>query len=74
LIIDRNNGDRHYFTEVPGGHPKGIRERLKLRSGQKVQVILYDDRIELVPVRPATAMKGFLKGIDTTVVREDDRL
>ncbi len=54
--------------------PKGIRERLKLRSGQKVQAILYDDRIELVPVRPARAMKGFLKGIDTTVVREDDRL
>ena len=54
--------------------PKAIRERLKLRSGQKVQAILYDDRIELVPVRPAKAMKGFLKGIDTTVVREDDRL
>jgi AbrB family looped-hinge helix DNA binding protein len=54
--------------------PKGIRERLKLRSGQKVQAILYDDRIELVPVRPAKAMRGFLKGIDTTVVREDDRL
>lgn len=54
--------------------PKGIREGLKLRSGQKVQAILYDDRIELVPVRPARAMKGFLKGIDTTVGREDDRL
>ena len=54
--------------------PKSIRERLKLRSGQKVQAILYDDRIELVPVRPARAMKGFLKGIDTTVAREDDRL
>ena len=54
--------------------PKSIRERLKLHSGQKVQAILYDDRIELVPVRPAKAMKGFLKGIDTTVVREDDRL
>jgi AbrB family looped-hinge helix DNA binding protein len=54
--------------------PKSIRERLKLRSGQKVQAILYDDRIELVPVRPARAMKGFLKGIDTSVVREDDRL
>ena len=54
--------------------PKGIRERLKLRSGQKVQAILYDDRIELVPVRPAKAMKGFLKGIDTTVAREGDRL
>jgi AbrB family looped-hinge helix DNA binding protein len=54
--------------------PKGIRERLKLRSGQKVQAILYDDRIELVPVRPAKAMRGFVKGIDTTVAREDDRL
>ncbi len=54
--------------------PKAIRERLKLRSGQKVQAILYGDRIELVPVRPAKAMKGFLKGIDTTVAREDDRL
>jgi AbrB family looped-hinge helix DNA binding protein len=54
--------------------PKGIRERLKLRSGQKVQAILYDDRIELVPVRPAKAMRGFLKGIDTTITREDDRL
>jgi len=54
--------------------PKGIRERLKLRSGQKVQAILYDNRIELVPVRPVKAMKGFVKGIDTTVAREDDRL
>jgi len=54
--------------------PKAIREQLKLRAGQKVQAILYDDRIELVPVRPARAMKGFLKGIDTTIVREDDRL
>lgn len=54
--------------------PKGIRERLKLRSGQKVQAILYDDRIELVPVRPAKAMRGFVKGIDTTIARENDRL
>ena len=54
--------------------PKGIRERLKLRSGQKVQAILYDARIELVPVRPAKALKGFVKGIDTTIAREDDRL
>ena len=54
--------------------PKGIRERLKLRSGQKIQAIVYDDRIELVPVRPARAMRGFLKGLDTTVVRGDDRL
>ncbi|MDP2321130.1 MAG: AbrB/MazE/SpoVT family DNA-binding domain-containing protein [Acidobacteriota bacterium] len=54
--------------------PKRIRERLKLRSGQKIQAIAYDDRIELVPVRPVRSMRGFVKGIDTTVAREDDRL
>ncbi len=53
--------------------PKGIRDRLKLKAGQKVQAILYQDRIELVPVRPVRKMRGFLKGIDTGVLREDDR-
>ena len=53
--------------------PKGIRDRLKLRAGQKVQAILYQDRIELVPVRPIRKMKGFLKGVDTSVEREPDR-
>ncbi|MFC1530215.1 AbrB/MazE/SpoVT family DNA-binding domain-containing protein [Gemmatimonadota bacterium] len=54
--------------------PKRIRERLKLRPGQKIQAILYEDRIELVPVRPARKLKGFLKGIDTDVPREGDRV
>ena len=54
--------------------PKGIRSRLKLRPGQKIQAILYQDRIELVPVRPVRRMKGFLRGIDTTVPRDGDRV
>lgn len=54
--------------------PKAIRARLKLRAGQKVQAIVYQDRIELVPVRPVRQLKGFLKGIDTTVPRERDRV
>ena len=54
--------------------PKAIRVRLKLRAGQKIQAIVYEDRIELVPVRPVRQMKGFLKGIDTTVPRERDRV
>ena len=54
--------------------PKRIRERLKLRPGQKIQAILYEDRIELVPVRPARKLKGFLKGIDTDVPRDGDRV
>jgi AbrB family looped-hinge helix DNA binding protein len=54
--------------------PKEIRETLQLSPGQKVQAILYENRIELIPLRPVQQMKGFLKGIDTTVVREKDRL
>jgi AbrB family looped-hinge helix DNA binding protein len=54
--------------------PKEMREALKLTPGQKVQALLYENRIELIPVRPMKQMRGFLKGIDTTVVREGDRL
>lgn len=53
--------------------PKEIRTRLKLAAGQKVQAIAYDDRIELIPVRPARRLRGLLKGIDTTIKREEDR-
>jgi AbrB family looped-hinge helix DNA binding protein len=53
--------------------PKEIRESLKIQPGQKVQVIAYGGRIELVPVRPLKRMRGFLKGIRTHVRRERDR-
>lgn len=53
--------------------PKRIREKLGLSPGQKVQAILYGDRIELIPVRSIKNMRGFLKGITTTVKREADR-
>lgn len=53
--------------------PKAIREKLGLSPGRKVQVLLYGDRIELVPVQPIKRMRGFLKGIDTAVSREADR-
>jgi AbrB family looped-hinge helix DNA binding protein len=54
--------------------PKRVRRKLGLLPGQKVRVMVYDNRIELVPVRPARKMRGFLKGIDTQVSRDDDRL
>jgi AbrB family looped-hinge helix DNA binding protein len=54
--------------------PKEMRQALKLTPGQKVQALLYENRIELIPVRPMKQMRGFLKGIDTTIVRERDRL
>jgi len=53
--------------------PKDVRNRMQLAPGQKMQVISYGDRIELVPVRPVRSMRGFLKGIDTSFERESDR-
>jgi AbrB family looped-hinge helix DNA binding protein len=53
--------------------PKDVRDRLQLSPGQKMQVISYGDRIELVPVRPVRAMRGFLKDLSTAFVRESDR-
>lgn len=54
--------------------PKDIREALGIVSGQQVQVLTYQDRIELIPIKPMREMKGFLKGIDTTLPRDGDRV
>lgn len=54
--------------------PAAIREALGIRPGQKVQAIQYQDRIELIPVRPLRKARGMLKGIDTAVPRDDERL
>ena len=54
--------------------PKGLRESMKIRPGQKMRVIGYEDRIEMVPVRRMRWMRGFLKGIDTSVPRDGDRV
>ena len=54
--------------------PRKIRDSMKLKPGQKVQVILYGNRIELIPERKISEMRGFLKGINTKIERERDRL
>ena len=54
--------------------PKKIRESLQLKPGQKMQVIEYGNRIEMIPEKSITEMRGFLKGINTEFDREDDRL
>lgn len=54
--------------------PKHIREPMGLKAGQKLRVIAYGDRIELIPERSLQSMRGFLAGIDTDVPREPDRI
>jgi len=54
--------------------PQQIREAMKLFPGQKVQVIMYGNRIELIPERDIKTMRGFLKGINTSFKRDEDRI
>jgi AbrB family looped-hinge helix DNA binding protein len=54
--------------------PKELRDLLQIKPGEKVQVLQYENRLELIPVRSIKKMRGFLKGIDTTVKREKDRV
>lgn len=53
--------------------PKEVREKLELAPGTKLQVFVAGERIELLPERKAREMRGFLRGLDTSVVRESDR-
>ena len=52
--------------------PRAVRERMRLRPGEKLQVISFDDRIEMVPVRPMSSMRGFLKGFDARFDRDEE--
>ena len=54
--------------------PSRVRELLGVEPGQKVKVILYDNRSEMIPVRPIREARCFLKGLDTAVERDPDRL
>ena len=54
--------------------PRPVRDHLHLRPGQKMQVIEYSGRVELIPERDISELRGFVKGINTDIKREKDRL
>jgi AbrB family looped-hinge helix DNA binding protein len=54
--------------------PKEVRESIGIVSGQKIQMLTYRNRIELIPIKPMKRLKGFLPGIDTEVNRDKDRV
>jgi len=58
-----------YQIVIPGK----VRKSLDIATGEKLEVIPYCGRIELVPVRDMPSMRGFLQGIDTHVERQADR-
>lgn len=53
--------------------PQEVCDQVHLEAGQQMQVIAYDGRIELIPLQSPIHLRGFLKGIDTSVPREADR-
>jgi len=54
--------------------PKDVRESMGIVSGQKVQILTYQNRIELIPIKPMKKLRGFLKGLNTSVTRDKDRV
>jgi AbrB family looped-hinge helix DNA binding protein len=53
--------------------PREVREAMGIKPGARVQVLQYENRIELIPLRDPKSLRGFLKGIATDVPREEDR-
>lgn len=53
--------------------PQAVREAMGLRAGVRLQVVHFENRIELIPVRSSKSLRGSLRGIDTSVPRDHDR-
>ncbi|MBK8549999.1 MAG: AbrB/MazE/SpoVT family DNA-binding domain-containing protein [Ignavibacteria bacterium] len=54
--------------------PKEVRKKFNLKPGQKLQIIEFGDRLEFIPIKDIKESRGFLKGMDTNIEREGDRL
>ena len=54
--------------------PREFSESFGLEAGDSFEIISYNNRIELVPIKPMKTLKGIFQGIDTNIVRENDRL
>jgi len=54
--------------------PRELRESMHIKPGEKVEFLQYENRIEMISVRNIKKMRGYLKGIDTTIKREKDRV
>ncbi len=51
--------------------PQKVRETLGIKRGQKMQVIMYDNRVVLIPMHPIQEARGSLKGMDTSIERDE---
>ena len=54
--------------------PPDVRREFRLAPGQRLEVVVYEGRITLVPLGPMKALRGLARGIDTRVKRDADRV
>lgn len=54
--------------------PKSIRQALHLIPGERLQILIYQKRLELMLMRDVKKMRGALKGMSTNLARDPDRL
>ena len=54
--------------------PQQVCQSLGISPGEKLRVISHAGRVELVPVRSMKSLRGFLKGMDTAIDREKNRV
>ena len=54
--------------------PKEIRESIGVEPGSSFEILSYNNRIELIPIRPIKTLKGIFRNIDTNITRDDDRI
>ena len=52
--------------------PESVREALHLRGGERFQVVSYDGRLEFIPIRQPSEIRGFVRGMDPTICRDDE--
>jgi AbrB family looped-hinge helix DNA binding protein len=52
--------------------PRKIRSQFNLKPGQKVVFIPYKNSLRMVIVPPIEEGYGFLEGIDTSIVRDEE--
>ena len=51
--------------------PRRVRDVLNIRPGQKLQVLVFGNSIQFIPIKPMREYRGFVAGIDTSVERDE---
>ncbi|MBI5695851.1 MAG: AbrB/MazE/SpoVT family DNA-binding domain-containing protein [Nitrospirae bacterium] len=52
--------------------PKDVREQMHIKTGQKLSFLVIKGVLHIVPVEPLEKLAGFLKGMDTSDIRDEE--